>query len=428
MERAGIVESPRFNKSDLEKVFPQESAEGSYMLCVIAIHGNEPQIMTSAIATEINEILENTGLKVADIVVPDVYGENTKRILREEFPQALGRIFVCEKLGQILKKTEFSTAGYPAHMRSVSQNQPQVQYELLEFLSRPFTAQSLTGEEKEFEPKGKRLEINAGANVSASDPDTKNTHFVFPVMLSELVTATLEDPVIGRYYDKRILEDVLVKAHKLEAAYRTTLIPIPDTFSFRYPDIDTQLRDYLTRGITATPPLKKIKEPPKEMPRDSIYLMASGSGLGVNAVRAQAEQLEHRGFNILRPIWMNFDFGQIAPPNAIFHPEVKAVMGRPGFGTLWTTQVAEKPFIVIPGDWSESPEMWFNEKSVISTGLGDVISDREDLIENLVQLGPRIRRLNQTIYNFLEITPDADGIRYAAEKILETEINKIPNT
>lgn len=408
----------------LREIFPTEQADGSYMIGVIAIHGNEPQIMTTAIAAEINGILKEHGLKESAIVIPNVYGEATKRILREEFPSLTHQIFVSDELGEILKKTEFSKAGYQAHMRQVAEHQPQVQAELLEFLSRSFTAVSLDGKTREFSPQGRRLEINAGANVTASEPGKIETNFIFPVLLSEMIAEVIEDPVIGRYYDKKTLETVLGYALEFESTYRTTLIPVPDTLSFKYPDINAQVENYLKRGIAPTPAIKKPREPVTNDVKSGMYLMASGSGLGVEALEEQARQFEKQGLEILYPPWFNFDFGRGVLPDVIFHPGIKIVMGRPGFGILWITQVAEKPFIVVPGNWSESPEMYYNEKSVISSGIGDVISDRADLIEDLIKLGPGIGELNKKIRSLLSVPEGMDGLRYAAEKIVEREIEE----
>jgi hypothetical protein len=118
-------------------------------------------------------------------VLPSIYGERTRQILLEDFPALADTIYLSDGLGEILKKTEFSRAGYQAHMREVAAHQPQVQEEALDYLSRPFTVTSLAGNDKEFTPEGKRLEINAGVNITASLPGEKKTHFIFPVLLSK---------------------------------------------------------------------------------------------------------------------------------------------------------------------------------------------------------------------------------------------------
>lgn len=184
LQISDLSELPSNNKNQydprlLKEIFPPDKAEGAYMLGIIAIHGNEPQIMTAAVAAEINQILAEYNLPGASIVLPSIYGDRTRTILQEDFPALSKNIFLSDRLGEILKKTEFSRAGYQAHLREVEQHQPEVHEELLEFLSRPFEATSLDGEVKEFKPEGKRLEINAGANVTASTPGEKKLTLFF---------------------------------------------------------------------------------------------------------------------------------------------------------------------------------------------------------------------------------------------------------
>lgn len=418
LQRGSHTESPnhKYDTGLLQEVFPPEASEGSYMLGVIAIHGNEPQIMTAAIGAEINQILSENSLPGAAIVLPSIYGDRTKQILLEDFPLLADTIYLSEGLGEILKKTEFSRAGYQAHMREVATHQPQVYQQLLDYLSRPFTASSLAGNTKEFTPKGKRLEINAGANVTASQPGERNTHFVFPVLLSEMMERTLSDSDIGKYFDHPTLERVIRIAKEFEATYRTTQIPYIHTLYGQ--------EDYDTKGKILTPPLKKVAPaPPIELQRGKgVYIMVSGSEIGREPVEDQALQLEKQGYEILFPPWLKLDFGKASLPNVVFHPDVKVVMGRMGWGIGWQSQVAEKPFIAMPHLWFDNPEMYFNLTALQRSGLGMVFEARADLVDQAVKLQPGIHEVNQRIRRELNISDGMDGIRYTAERIIESEM------
>lgn len=405
-----------FDPRLLAEVFPPDKAEAAYILGIIAIHGNEPQIMTAAIGAEINQILAENDLPGASIVLPSIYGERTRQILLEDFPTLADTIYLSDGLGEILKKTEFSRAGYQAHMREVAAHQPQVYEEALDYLSRPFIANSLAGNPKEFTPEGKRLEINAGANITVSRPGEKKTHFVFPVLLSEMMEQTLKDPEISRHFNHTTLERVIRLANDFEATYRTTQIPYVHTLCGQ--------EDYDTTGKILTPPLKKRQTPPEvELKKgNAVYIMVSGSEIGREVVEDQAQQLEQNGHEILFPPWLKLDFGKPVHPNAVFDERVGAVMGRIGWGIGWLSQVAEKPFIAMPHLFFDNPEMHFNLQALERSGLGRVWEDRKDLVDEALKLQPQIRQLNQKINKELQVPDGMDGIRFAAEKIVEAEM------
>lgn len=92
IESAGHDRS-EFDRRLLAKVFPSDKAEEAYMLGIIAIHGNEPQIMTAVIGAEINQILAENKLPGASIVLPSIYGDRTRQILLEDFPTLADTIY-----------------------------------------------------------------------------------------------------------------------------------------------------------------------------------------------------------------------------------------------------------------------------------------------------------------------------------------------
>ncbi len=417
MERDKTGDSSRFNKNDLAKIFVQDGAENSWNLGIIAIHGNEPQRLVVATSLEISNILRDHGLTPPVVILPSIYGEESKRILREEFPNDTGNIFISGELGTILKQTEFSSAGYKAHMQEVAGKQPQVYDQVLDHISRRFWATSLDSETREFFPSGRRLEINAGANVVASAPNERKTHFYFPVVLSELVQGIMEDQGINFTYDSQVLETVLGYAQGFEKTYVTTQLGYIHTFSFK-PDYDAS-------GKILTPAPKKYKKPPDLSIENGIYIMASGSGIGVDVVTRQAKRLAAQGYQIVAPPWINLDFATRASPEVIFHPGIKAVIGRAGWGILWDCQRAGKPFADIGAGDYDNPEIRFNRRSIIAAGLGAAFSLHKGFIEGLTEFSPRIEELNRNIERDLNVPTGFDGTRYAAEKILEAEIKRL---
>ena len=278
-------------------------------------------------------------------------------------------------------------------------------------------ATSLDGETREFLPRGRKIEINGGANVVASAPGEKGTHFYFPVLLSELVAGILEDSDINFTYDPQALESVLKYAEEFEKTYLTTQLGYVHTFSYR--------DDYPTEGKIFTPAPKKLKISPDVHIENGIYVMASGSGIGVEPVKDQAKRLALQGYQIVAPSWMNLEFATVASPEAIFHPGVKAVIGRAGWGILWDAQKAGKPFADIGLGEYDNPEIRFNRRSIVAAGLGLPFSLRQGFIEELIELSSGIERLNQKIERDLNFPHSEDGARFTAETILGAEIDAL---
>jgi len=404
----------------LAEIFPPEKAHEMFNIGITAVHGNEPYIMTAGVALELNEILREHNLKPVPLMLPNIYEGTTKRILLEEFGGHADEIYLSDELARILRKTEFTKAGYHAHLRELLEHQPQVYEELMEFLAKPFDAVSLAGDVREFQPQGRRLEINAGANVTASEPGRRRTHFLFPVLLSEMMEATLNDRELMRYFDKATIAQVKTIAEEFEQRYRTTQLPYVHTLSY-------QGEAYPREGKLFTPPFKKAKDAPDiELPEGiGIYVMGSGSEIGKEVIEDQALQLHGQGYTIIAPKWFNLDFGTAALPDVIYHPNIRVVMGRHGWGVGWISQVAEKPFIAMPHLWFDNPEMHFNAKTMRKTGLGVVFKHRADIVERALRLAPRIRELNEQMYQELGIPRGKDGIRVAAENIIAAEVNDV---
>lgn len=406
----------------LRQIFPQENADSLYNIGITAVHGNEPYLISASISTRINDILAANGLRRTSIVLPSLYGERMRKIMLEEFPEHPDEIYISEELGTILKQTEFSRAGYQAHLRSVVENQPKTSDDLLNFLSRPFSATSLNGQHKEFLPQYRRLEINAGANVTASEKKNRKTHFFFPVLLSELMEHTSRDPMVRGRFDSATLDRVKRYAEEIEERYLTTQVPYVSTLSAE--------SSYDSKGKILTPALKSARQSPSVFvkSRKGIYVMASGNEIGREALEDQAKQLSKQGYDILSPAWLQLDFGKKEIPDVIFNPDVRAVIGRAGWGIMWMAQVAEKPFIALPHLWFDNPEIHFNIRAIQDYGLGIEFSAEEKMIE-AVQVGKtaaeNIRKLNQNIYKELKLPEGIDGITVAAQNILTAEINKL---
>lgn len=393
-------------KDLLGKVFPQYAPSDSYVRGSLAVHGNEPYLIVASAWAASNRYLDLKSLKGTVLLLPKIYPQ-MNRILLEEFPDQGGNIFLSDELGRIQKKTEFTTAGYQAHINNVASNQPKVQEEYLECISRPVDAISLVGEARTFYPQNERLEITAGSNVSG-----EKSHFIFPITLSRLIQAIIDDPQTLKHYDPNKLEIVQRHAEELEKKYTSVIIPQPGTLELKDPEIPT-----LPFKSKQTPPDIDVKA------KKGIYVMGSGSGIGQEFVVYQAEQLEKLGYDVYRPPWLR-GFGKEALPDVLFHPGIVAVLARAGMGIVWLSLIAGKPVIAIPPNWDDCPEIKMNVQNLEKKRLGIELRVSDDIVENAQELAPNIPVYLNKVRKDYNIPEHEDGASHAARIILKKEMDK----
>lgn len=411
---------PYFEQSpaELERAFP----DGSYFLGITAVHGFEPEILVVGIARYANRRLEDHGTSSKPIVLPRIYGDRLEEVLKDEFSDYLDNIYLSDELAQILQRTEFTPAGYQDHLNRVASNQEDVARSLQELLSKPFKATSLSGNEITIYPDQKAIELNTGANVTASE----EAHFIFPIKLSDLLRYIESIPELSDTYDPDTLIRVRRIAAQIESKYKTAQITDHHSLTFS----DTLKPD----DVIFIPHLKDPKTPKQIIDvsneNGGIYMNVSGGGMGVAAAQVQARALAERGFAILAPGWMRLNYATPAGPDALYlrKPDgtsyIRAVVLRPGYGSIWNAIEAEIPMGLLPADKYESPEMMANESSIVSTRFGRVFSPRKDIIDLLLPSREHIRAYKRDMYERLGLPYGTSGLAVAADNIIKSELGK----
>lgn len=395
-------QNPLQSPGQQEKTLILESSkkEGERIIAVNPCHGNEPYILGVNVALSVNKVLKEAGQNKARIVVPLLYPGRQEQILKENFSANSDEIFLDERLGNFYKEVLFRNGRFDEHLASLVINQERVQDLIRDYLSGTLTVKSLaTGEVKEFSGRDITLDINAGSRF----PISPDSYYVFPMLLSELLEEVGKTDLS---FDHQQLTLVQRQAQDRENAYRAKFIPHIHTFSFKE-------EDYPKEGKTFTPPLKHPVVLPPEVDSQAIYVMTSGTGSEVPIVYKNAREL---GLEVYRPPFIDLDYGRAALPDVIYHPNIVAVFGRMGWGTGWICQQAEKPFIVVPYNFPDDPEIYFNIKTLRDKRLGVVYERQEDIVKQALALVGDIRQLNESIFHKYGTR---DGIDFVARKIVE---------
>lgn len=85
-------------------------------------------------------------------------------------------------------------------------------------------------------------------------------------------------------------------------------------------------------------------------------------------------------------------------------------------GTGWISQQAEKPFIVVPYNFPDDPEIHFNLETLQQKKLGLVYEGQRDIVRRAIGLTGDIKKLNEAIFKKYGTK---DGIDYVARKIVD---------
>lgn len=401
VETGGRLVNP-FEKpenQDIKLVLDGFKKDRENIIFVNPNHGNEPYILGVNIALSINQILRQNGYPEAEIVVPLLYPGRQEKILKEEFGVQAGRIHMDKDAGDLMQVTKFGQSQYADHLQKLSLYNVQLHEQVRDHLSRDFRVATLAnGETREFNGRNVVLDINTGSRFPATD----SSYFAFPVLLSDLLRETLKTDLP---FNKKLLEQVQKQAMDFEAGYKMRFIPETHTFSYQGSDFDGQGKEF-------TPPLKHPITDPTKVDREGIYVMVSGTGSGVDYVMQSASDL---GLEVFHSPFISMETGTAMLPDVIYHPQIKAVFGRMGWGTGWICQQAEKPFIVIPHLPDDDPEIYFNLKTLEAARLGKIYEGQADVVREALSLTGDIKRLNNFV---MRKYGTLDGVDYIANKIV----------
>ncbi len=118
-------------------------------------HGNEPYLLGIDIALEISDQLEKRGLTRPSVLVPLLYGQRQRNIIRDEFGERADQVLLDEAAGTILQPILFGKGGYARHLEALVLNYKHSTHQMQERYASatPFSAQTMHGEIVEIHPK-----------------------------------------------------------------------------------------------------------------------------------------------------------------------------------------------------------------------------------------------------------------------------------
>ncbi len=373
-------------------------------------HGNGPTVGLLLAAEACARV---SGAPV-NLVFPDLAaldGGRQRTVIRNRRdPHLLLRIFFDPTLGGLLAQVTLQDNDFAANVVALAERQPAVQAAALAYLAgglRGLTELQADGTEVEsrveFALDDITFELSHGSRLRFLD--TPRAFVFFPCLLSDLLRYAVSEGRLrsgGRDLNRQATL-ALRHAEALEAGYRRIFLPAVHTFSWDAgwraapnvsftpfprpaPSFDSAQDASVTTGsvlsgAAQTPPQAAHALRSRREPTPGIYLMPSGVGSAGDAAIVQAAVELLAGAAEPLAVYMPpadrppeafvAAFPNIMPLPAqhIAHPNIRCVIGRAGWGTLWECLNAGQVFVAIPARPGDDPEMAHNLRTLHATGL-----------------------------------------------------------
>jgi len=344
-------------------------------------HGHAPYILAAGLGREIGNVVVNRFPR---------YGEIQEHVLKKHYGKD-PNIFIDEGSGRILAQIDFF-GDYGDYVARNLRRGEKVRKELKDYL-RSFEATSLAGERRTF--SNPEISISLGARFV---PDPERTFYVYPALTTEVAKRAP--------FQVKGVEEFVRVVHGEEIMYKRIFLPQITTFS--YTSIEKLPQE------VSTPPLTHMLKDEQEIPEGSVYYNLSGAtgALDAEIIRAASRTnlRLYRAPEIDGP-------GIPTGPAIIFNKNCIGQIARAGWGTIWMCQLAGKPIMAPEFRENDDPEIFHNNKTVQSLGLGVIFeSISQEVIERAVATTTKIKELNNQL---LRTFGTLDGIEFVAQKMQE---------
>jgi len=205
-------------------------AEKKYIILNFT-HGNGPFLRTTELAIAINDLLEKKGLDRFGIIVPWVYRERQRTVMKENFTDVIKKhpneILLDKNIGSHLGLLFYGEKTYEESLIALADNHESIGGKINEYLSGGLEVENFSGEKFSIKKENIAMEINRcpviGFNVGPS-------YFTSFAYMSEILERSLGEDKIS--IDKDVLNRLIPYYSSLEKKQSMQFIAEPSTFSY----------------------------------------------------------------------------------------------------------------------------------------------------------------------------------------------------
>ena len=362
--------------------------------------GNAPYLRSLDLAFAMNRKRVNEGLFPFGIIVPLIYGNKQKEIIKDEFkdidPEELSHVYFDEIYGGLLEKILFDGSDYSAYLRNLVAHQETIQSLIRDHFSVSITVKNIVGGLVCVKSDQLVLELSRNPVVNIGLPRRIYTSIVF---FSEIITKTyLDNPL---KLDLELLHSLRKVAERIEENYDLYILFEPSTF------IGEEQEFKITVGgkeVHLSPPLVQ----PLRLngySHNKPFIYASVSGIPHLTPLLQ---------NASIPQWDILNSKETSP-RILLHKNARYHIARAGFGSIIKSVETLTPLIVPNYESSDDLEIYHNIKQLKKLNLAVIL---EGHLTNDVLKSAHLC-LTDVVYlkkHLLGKYGTLDGASYIAEK------------
>ncbi|MBU3925750.1 hypothetical protein KJ763_01085 [Patescibacteria group bacterium] len=375
------------------------------------LHGNSPYLRTIEMALAVNDELEKRGMERMGIIIPLVYKERQKEIIKHNFRHYLKKypdeLLLDEKLGEYLWSIFYNGDGFDKWLDNFLKKEKGVTERIKNYLNKGLSVENLSGKKFSINKKNIAIEINRCPLVSF---DIKPSYFAsFGYMSDILERSILED---GLDLDKNVLKNGIKYFEDLEKKQTVRFIAEPATFSY--------LDNWISRHDSEifTPPNTNQKLNLNFLKnlflKRGIYVTITG----VYGLSRLFEEIQKTGLKIYTHKLGVIPSGKKALPDIIMHKNILLHFARIGWGSAWLSFMTETPLITFPYDFKDDPEVYFNNICIEKLGIGKVY--KGESLEQLLAFGEEYKNKVKLIkQDLIKKYGTINGVEYTAQKIAD---------
>ncbi|MDP3661711.1 MAG: hypothetical protein Q8R17_02590 [bacterium] len=366
-------------------------------------YGIGPYLRTTELALALNRAREKARKETFNIIVPWVYGEKQKRIMREDFSAYADSIFLDEKLGSILKTVFYEKETIEEALIRWNQTEEEASRAAHGHLSAPFQVELLNGGEIiTIAPRDIVLELARAPRLRYGVAPSYSVSFGLQSEI--LVEATKESLVKTK---KETLLLAAETAQKIEKAQKAHFIAYPATMDY------LENRKSVYENEISVPPVTDLPKPYEGTAvTEGLYVTVTGIG-GLERLFEDAGKL---GLKLYSNNAEVIKGSEKVLPSVLSSGKISLHFARSGWGSAWLSLFTKVPIILPEYDGDDDPEILFNNKAIERLGFGMVYRG-ESLAEILSRVPAMKTAAQKTKAEIMKKFGTLDGNAYAAKMI-----------
>ena len=320
-------------------------------------YGTGPYLRTTEWALTVADLLENQGGSKHRVIVPLVYGNKQKMILKEALGGRMEDVILDKIYGALLAPLFYSKEPYAIYLKRWIDLVDTQSALIRDHLQKTYG-------------DAIALELHRSPRMKLNMAPTFALTFGWQ---TDILTQAKGNPEIE--IPEVLLDHAISKFQSIESSFQKTFITDPGTFS-HIPNFQFSPEQSRKVNSQFIPPTIPSPQPTTRPMEQGIYVTVTGIP-GLERLFVDVKSLG-------MTIYSN-DPGEAKKtlPDVIGNPAIKLHFARSGWSSIWLSLLTETPFIATSWDPKDDPEIYFNNQCIEALGIGTVYHGQsfEELID-----------------------------------------------